>query len=113
MAVTSRYKIAVTSRISTLNAENAPMVSLCTGNMPGTTLVTPKQAQESLEFFFSLIFAHFRSFLLIFAHFCPFLPIFANPTTQLLAHTTFFFWLHIMTQFCFQRFFQAISYRSS
>ena len=82
-----------------------------TGNMPGTTLVTPKQAQGSLQFFF---FAHFRSFVLIFAHFCPFLPIFAHffPTTQLLAHTTFF-WLHIMTQFCFQRFFQAISYRSS
>ena len=41
---TSRYKIAVTSQISSLNAENAPMVSQCTGNMPGTTLVTPEQA---------------------------------------------------------------------
>ena len=46
-------------------------------------------------------------FWLIFAHFCLFLPIFAHffPTTQLLAHTTFF-WLHIMTQFCFQRVFK-------
>ena len=48
-AVASRYKIAVTSQISTLNAENAPMVSQCTGNMPGTTLVTPEQAQGSLQ----------------------------------------------------------------
>ena len=45
----SRYQIAVTSQISTLNAGNAPMVSQCTGNMPGTTLVTPKQAQGSLQ----------------------------------------------------------------
>ena len=48
-AVTSGYKIAVTSQISILNAENAPMVLQCTGNMPGTTLVTPKQAQGSLQ----------------------------------------------------------------
>ena len=48
-AATSRYKIAVTSQISTLNAGNAPMMSQCTGNMHGTTLVTPKQAQGSLQ----------------------------------------------------------------
>ena len=48
-AVASRYKIAVTSQISTLNAENAPMVPQCTGNIPETTLVTPEQAQGSLQ----------------------------------------------------------------
>ena len=37
-------KIAVRSQISSFNAESAPMLSYCAGNMPGTTVVIPKKA---------------------------------------------------------------------
>ena len=48
-AVSSRYKIAVRSQILRFNTENASMLSHCTGNMPGTTLATPKETQRSLQ----------------------------------------------------------------
>ena len=56
------YKMAVRSQISRFDAQNAPMLSCCTGNMPGITLVIPQRRRRNLDFFNFFDFFDFFDF---------------------------------------------------